>query len=324
MKFLYTILITALLLQAIGGNAQIIDLGECKVNELSDTGFHALKKKIGDSRIVVIGEQMQSVGTDYENFAFMTKFLHEEMGFNVIAQEYCLLHFGEVNKQLKKGRSAQEYARGMYWPQGKAAENDLLFNYIDATQKTADPLIMEGFDSRIFLRKKYKSYCDSLLNSTDSKLLKKEKHSEYLSTLDNALRLEYNDTITTAKQQITFLDNIETIIVNMQTQQYSTREIQTIKSFVGFVKNAWNAYDFDMKNADRFYARDKQMAENIFWLADVVYPNEKIILRMHNGHAAKNLHNLKAFIPDSLDKKLLNVGTRLHQRYGDACFHIGH
>jgi erythromycin esterase len=72
-------------------NSQTIDLGYCNSDSLSIKGFAALKKKFANKRIIIIGEQDHGVGTDYENFAHMVKCLHEEMGFNVVAQEFFFI-----------------------------------------------------------------------------------------------------------------------------------------------------------------------------------------------------------------------------------------
>ena len=160
MKTLKIVILFCTLLTHLQSEAQIIDLGKCQANQLSSKGFQQLKKTIGNARIVLIGEQSHWVGTDYESFAILTKFLHEEMGFNVILQEYCFHQFGQVNEQLQQGGSAQEYRKGMYWPQAKAVENDALFNYIAEQAKTANPIYMEGIDPRIFQRKAFYKYCD--------------------------------------------------------------------------------------------------------------------------------------------------------------------
>ena len=51
--------------------------------------------------------------------------------------------------------------------------------------------------------------------------------------------------------------------------------------------------------------------------------NEKIIVHLHNGHAAKNIDKLKGYIPDVFIKESLNVGSRLNKKYGTDCFYIG-
>lgn len=322
MKLLVIISLSLQLLCASAAYGQVIDLGRCKTDGLSQEGLNQMKALIGDARIVVLSEQVHGVGTDYESFAFMVKYLHEEMGFNVIAQEYCFYTYNYFNSNEQSELSAQKFSQGMYWPQGKATENDLLFDYIDAQKGRGNPIIMEGFDPRFFQRKSFYNYCDSLLNKSRLTLLPKDSIKGFLGTLDNLLKLEYNDTLTSSIEKADFLKGTEIVISKLKQGSGDERTIQVIKNVKSFAKNAWNAEGYDIKDFDRFHERDRQMAENIFWLAEVAYPNQKIILRMHNGHAVKNIHKLEGAVPDKFIKSKLNVGSRLHERYGDSCMHI--
>lgn len=307
---------------SVASYSQVIDLGQCQSDKLSETGFDKMKEAIGDARIVIIGEQNHGVGTDYENFAFMVKFLHEEMGFNVIAQEFSFFDFGLINSKLNIEGSSQEFRKAMYWPQGKAKENDLLFDYLDSQRIGTSPINMEGFDPRFFQREIFHTYFDSLLNNKEYTLLPKEDISFQSSTLNNVLTLEYRDTLTSSSDKVAFLKNIDSIISNMLKQAYDPRTIQLVKNVKSFAKNAWNIEDYSDTDVDRYFEREFQMAENIIWLSDIMYPNEKIIVHIHNGHAAKNIDLLAGAIPDSLVKMKLNTGSLLNENYGDDCFYI--
>ena len=147
-RFYSSILFFALLITCPTA-AQIIDLGSCHADSLSKKGFEKFGQVVGDARLVIIGEQEHGVGTGYESFAHIVKYLHEEKGFNVVLHEFCFYSFGEV--QLNSANnSAQEYRKAMYWPQAKAKEYDLLLNYIDEQKTSDNPIIMEGFDARVF------------------------------------------------------------------------------------------------------------------------------------------------------------------------------
>ena len=243
------------------------------------------------------------------------------MGFNVVLQEFCFHHFEKVNASIQNGGSAQEYRKGMYWPQGQAEENDLLLDYIDAQTKTDTPLYMEGFDPRIFRRKAFYEEIDTLLNTYPA-LLDTAYKSNFLASLNNLLKYEYNDTVTVAEDQTAFYNGMNTIISNMEKNKFDGRSIQLMQNLLSFSKNAWNPNAYSSNDVDRFFERESQMARNIIWFSDNVYPNQKIIVHLHNGHAAKNIDYLKGSIPDSLIKKKQNVGSILNQRYRDTCLFI--
>lgn len=313
-KYFYLLLLIFIFSKS---HAQIINLGKCDADKLSSDGLQQLKKTIGDARIVVIGEQSHWVGTDYESFAILSKFLHEEMGFNVILQEYCFDHFGQVNKKLQKGGSAQEYRKGMYWPQAKAVEQNALLDYIDEQAKTSSPIYMEGVDPRIFQRKSFYTYSDSLL-SADYNIIDNSNKVQYLKTLHNLLGFEYRDSVTTPQEKNMFYDQTVSLIKKMKEQSYSARTVRLFKNLLVFAKNAWNIYGRAMNHPDRFIERERMMGENIIWLAEKIYTKEKIIVHLHNGHAAKNYHKLKGCIPDSLMKNETNAGSIVYDYFGEA------
>ena len=318
-----TFLSIYILFLSLAANAQIIDLGVCRADKISQSGLEKLKEKIGDTEILFLGEQVHGIGTDYENFAFLVKFLHEELGFNVIAQEYCFYSFGALSEQRLNGSSAQVYRDAMYWPQAKAKEFNTLFEYIDEQSETDLPIFLEGIDPRIFKRNTFIKYIDSLLTQTDLKILNKTEIEIYLNTLRNVVKLEYNDTITNSLHKEFFYNSTETIISNLTEQSQDPRTIQNLRNLIGFAKNAWNSENLEMNDADRFQHRFEMMAENILWMKEQMYPNEKILVRLHNGHAAKNLKALKGAIPDHLIPNEANTGKILHNKYGNKCMYIG-
>lgn len=314
-KYILTFLLLLFPLTKLGSK-EIIDLGECKSSKLSSSGFKKLKEKLKDSRIVFIGEQSHGVATDYENFANIVKYLHEELNFNIIAEEFCFFTINQINSN-KDFTSAQEYRNAMYWPQGNAKENDILFDYIDSCSNTENPIIVEGFDSRIFQRKLYYQFIDSTLS--DKFDIDKKR---YLNTLDNLLKLEYKDTLTTIEDKYLFIEDTKKLIKLLDNPDVNNRIVQIFRSLIGFAKNAWNPSNISDDDVDRYSYRSKQMAQNLIWLCDVIYPEEKIIVRAHIGHSSKNLKSLHGYIPNKFSSDSLNLGSLVNNHFGDKSFHI--
>lgn len=298
--------------------SQYVDLGICHPDSISNIGLTQFGEMVGDARLVIIGEQSHGVGTGYESASHLIKYLHEEKGFNVVLQEFCFYSFGEIQKNAAEN-SAQAYRTAMYWPQGKAKEYDALLDYIDA-QRGEQPLMMEGFDPRIFQRKAFYKYCDSLL--TTYPWLIEDAKSDYLKTLDNLLKLEYQDSVTTIGEKERFILESQNMAERVQYANPDKRLKQHFINLIGYANNSWNFEGFPLHDVHRFSNRFLQMANNIFWLTEEMYPEEKFVLLMHNGHAAKNIGVLKGSIPDSLVLTTPNLGEMLANFYGDDCKHI--
>lgn len=302
--------------------AQTIDLGHCAMDSISKEGFELLKNQIKDARIIVLGEQQHGTAEEYEHLAIMVKFLHEEMGFNVVAQEYCFYSFGTEFSYFEPQVSSDILRKYMYWPQGAAMEHDAFFQYIDSQKLKGSPLFLAGFDSRIFAREKFKPYFLKLKQRCSSCFENEEEHAKFNRLFENVLFKEYKDTCTT-KEQSFFIEKTNCILNQLPKTSSSPRDLQNAKNFVAFYKNAWNLKKHGNEEIRRYEEREKQMADNIVWLADEIFPNEKIIVRTHNGHAAKNIQSLKGYLADSIMNDATTVGSILNETYGSKCFIIG-
>lgn len=302
-------------------NSQIIDFGEFEEKVLEGDGFQKFKDFIGDSRIVIIGEQEHGIGTHYQNFKLISQFLHEEMDFDIIIQEYCFFEFFQVNESLGKGNNAQQYRQGMYWPQGISKEYNVFLNYLDRQAKGDEPIQMFGADPRIFARDKFQKY---IRKEFDSKAIELKGEEDFLRILSQLLKFEYSDSLSSQKEKEFFLNSCDSLI-----NQYQTKEIEIGKwkerfvvNLIVFAKNAWGSGELEMNHPDRFFEREKGMAENIIWLAKNQFPDKKILIHLHNGHMAKNTHLLKSCLDPSQQKELPNVGSLLNKEFADDCLHL--
>lgn len=313
--------LTLILIIPLNSNAQIIDFGKFEPKSIKEDGFQKFKEFIGDSRIVIIGEQEHGVGTHYKNFNLLTQFFHEEMGFDIIIQEYCFYEFYQVNDSLKMGKSAQAYRGGMYWPQAKAKEYDGFLNYLEKEGKGDSPIQMFGADPRIFARDKFITYLKEELNSKSIEVKESER---FLSILSTVFRLEYSDTISNQIERQFYFQTCNSILSQYQNKagKLNKWKERFVENLIVFAHNAWGTDGYRMDDPDRFYRREKGMADNIIWLAKTQFPNKKILIHLHNGHMAKNTHLLEGHLDSSQVKALPNVGSMLHKEFGNDCLHL--
>src|SRR6218665_1065654 len=103
-----------------------IDSANDEINELKK-----LKKYIGDSRIVLLGEQTHGDGATFETKVKLVKYLHQQMGFTVLAFEsnqYNVEIAWEDVLQNKSPMSALQRSTPPIW--GEAKEMQPLFEYL--------------------------------------------------------------------------------------------------------------------------------------------------------------------------------------------------
>ncbi|RRJ65047.1 erythromycin esterase [Paenibacillus oralis] len=258
-----------------------------------------LKPLLLDKRIVFLGESSHGVAEFSLAKTRLIQFLHEEMGYNVLAFES-----GLANTSLAYGKSASQSAEqtmkdaifGVWW----SKETLPLFDYIKATQQSDQPLALTGFDMQLqyplldggWIQDKAmaerladaEQKLSDYSNGTDLKGYKKDK---------NVIIRVYNDILKdlkSAKTQATlkerYPDNVKLPVL---LERSLNERIRFAKEYAEISIRA----NLGMQTGD--YApffesmewRDKTMLDNLMWLATEVYPTEKFIVWGHNDHIRK-------------------------------------
>lgn len=258
-----------------------------------------LKPLLHDKRIVFLGESSHGVAEFNLAKTRLIQFLHQEMGYNVLAFES-----GLGNTSLAYGKAGQQSAEqtmkdsifGVWW----SKEIMPLFEYLKTAQKSKQPLILTGFDMQL----QYPLFDGQWLK--DEAMAKRlaeaeQKLSEYSIGTDlEAYRKEkkqliqvYKDALKSIKTEANkahvkqlYPDNPK---LSMLLERSLNDRIRVAQEFVEIsIKST-----LGMENGD--YApflesmewRDQAMHDNLMWLATDVYPTEKFIVWGHNDHIRK-------------------------------------
>src|SRR5215475_2190369 len=123
---------------------------ELRSIDISDNEFEDLKtfgKAIGDARIVMLGEQSHGDGTTFQAKARLIRFLHEEMGFDVLAFESGLYDMRKVRERIRAGKDARKAVRhGLFRPWSFSRQVQPLIDYVGERAQSRRPLELAGFD----------------------------------------------------------------------------------------------------------------------------------------------------------------------------------
>lgn len=256
-----------------------------------------LKPLLHDKRIVFLGESSHGVAQFNLAKTRLIQFLHQEMGYNVLAFESGLGDVmnaqGKIDKQAAL-QTMKDAIFGVWWTK----ETLPLFEYAKTTQATEKPLVLAGFDiqqqgaftngdwlQNPQLAQQFSDAEKQLAEWSSSKDLngyQKEK-----TAIINVYR-QVKAQVQTKEKELQKAYPNELQIVKLMERTLADRirladeyvEL-TIQSTIEMEQNKYESFLTTME------WRDQAMMENLLWLAEEVYPTEKFIVWAHNDHIRK-------------------------------------
>lgn len=250
---------------------------KANASDLSDLA--AFKKSIGNSRIVLLGEH-HSDGSTFLMKTRLVKFLHEEMQFDIIVWEASLYDCDRA--------SNAKLCMDQLWTQSEQMQG--FYQYLDEQSKTKNQLVLTGIDMHTTGLPSREFFIDDLeLHlQIQSTYVKNAAWPEFKSMLANLIA-EKPDWIPTAEKQKFFLDTIQDLHRASQDTRWSQyiRNLAAAAKF-NWAKNALMPFTETTDISEVQPIRDTEMASNLNWLANEVYPGRKIIVWMNTGHIARH------------------------------------
>ncbi|OKP93131.1 erythromycin esterase [Paenibacillus sp. P3E] len=302
--------------------------------DYSDLAF--LKPLLAGKTVVSLGENFHRVAEYASLKTKMIKYLHEELGFDVIAFESGLGDAEFINKQADQLTATQMMMYSVL-PVWHSKETLELFNYIKKSRKTDKPLELAGFDNqftnplltygvRDFIATQDKEYGKAfehfdLQAVTEFYDIMNEyglhpESKEYKQGMEQVNQRnipeyeKYIQFIKDRRKQFAAAYPNDPYIVDVVLKSLEDR-VQFLQS--GLITNVQESYE----------ARDRAMAEHVEWLMKVRYPGKKIILWAHNDHLAKNTSDIRVLEGGKWVGSFKSMGELLHQKLKDKMYVVG-
>ncbi|MCK5003998.1 MAG: erythromycin esterase family protein [Candidatus Aminicenantes bacterium] len=294
-------------------------------DESSFEDIQFLKSIIQNRRLVQLGESSHGVMEFNQIKVRLIKFLHEEMGFNVIAFESGIFECYYGNQYIES-QTPESLMKGSIFGVWQTNEVIKLFDYIINTQKTENPLILAGFDTQFSgaFRASRPTFLKDLIAPINNEYAE-EVFQEDTNLVNYFPKNSYDDFKEYVKQNreflelfyltiIDFIDNNIDKIVDKNGGDLTSVLIarQSVLSTIKFLNQ------IIVVPLEGGLIRDEGMADNLSFLIETVYPDKKIITWAHNGHI---LHaNPKVQKYQGYNKR--SMGSWISERYRSSLYTI--
>ncbi|MFI5423005.1 MAG: erythromycin esterase family protein [Nitrososphaerales archaeon] len=284
-------------------NAKLINTVD--PNDTSYSDLTPIGKVIGEKRIVMLGELFHGDGTTFLAKTRIIKYLHEKLGFNILAFESDFFGINSGWESYGKGQmTVDSLVMSSIFPIWTCCKQcKSIFAYIKQQSTTNDPLRLAGFDSQLislYTMRHLKRNLNSFLDTSNIAFVRTSEYPTYISLVDTFAIWRG----ATKKPTVDSLIDFTSIIIKELREKYSSDnfEIKVIESLHSFCQQL-NFYKAN-NNIQARIIRDSQMAKNLKWLVTQMNPNEKIIVWAHDFHISKTTNRMGYYF--TLDKELNN------------------
>jgi len=246
-----------------------------------------LKETLKGVEIIALGENTHGLGEVFKVKTDLVKFLHQELGFNLLLFESG---FGDGALAWEKLDSLSPLELTNSFTSNNYYHSEEIRDLIEYIKSQNKSLVIQGFDCQP--QQDYLSKRMTEIMSPIDSIIAKSVQSE-LKNFNKLYQFENEkDTIGFNNQRdkfISFITQYGTVLQNKKEQLLdsgsSENELKAISKSIEIFNNTYSKIEFgDMMNWQKSAnIRDKSMFETIKWFKEK-NPNEKIIIWAQNSH----------------------------------------
>lgn len=277
----------------------------CTGNSLTNCNWNTVSEFLGNKKIILIGEPNHGSREIFLARNNLISYLHEEHGYNTILFESGI---GEmIYADLNKTQLTPEQMTYGFFGGWRTSEFRNLMQYIKSAGMS-----VAGFDVQR-TGGSFKNLVKKLETNIDTAFFVQleDNYGIIQSELSNRSAV-YDSVVSKTGKLLKDYTEIYNISVAkdktsneiLLLQRTLLNRIEYLQYMLRFVKDKdWHK---------RWTARDAMMAQNIEWLLENIYKNEKIIVAAHNFHIAKYNKNEKVMgkmLSNNYDNEMYSIGS---------------
>lgn len=268
-----------------------------------------LNEVIGDSRIVLLGEQSHGDGTTFLAKTRLIKFLHQEMGYEVLAFESGLYDCWKAWQLLQGGKDSEDaVGAGVFAVWSQSAEFQPLITYLAQTLGTERPLEVAGVDcqvsglaSRTYLVDDLEAY----LAGISAQAVDGEDWATFRGALRELIATNpEREDAPSPEDQEAFLQRLEELRAAIGARaepgdRAATFWTQVLNNLAVQAELKWLVGP-KPEHITELNPRDEQMGENLIWLAEAYYPGKRIVVWAATYHIARHIDEIRVDLYDGV------------------------
>jgi erythromycin esterase len=287
------------------------------------TDLAPLRQSLQQATIVGLGEPIHHDGSAFKAKTRLVKFLHQELGFRVLAFESGFYDCYKAWQEIQAGRLSIDAARKSLYPFWISTETEELFKYIDQQKNTDKPLILAGIDCKFSGQYSDESLLPDLksyLQTIHSGLVQDTANWRAFSTsLKRAIHISDYFTKPSLADTLVLTTALKGILAELKAQVAPpTGGLPEHLFWQQFCRSSLAEVAKKFSTAAE-QVRDRQMGENLVLLQRELYRGQKMMVWAASSHLTYNGANIEREFYHQNPR----LGDYLKQAYGAHYYHIG-
>lgn len=277
-------------------DAKIIEISTDQQGNLDFKAIDQLKEDLKEADIVLIGETIHTP-LYYPSKIQLVKYLHRNLGFDVLAFESGLYEMERVNRDIAEGQDVSiAFDRGLFAIWTNSFEFEELYTYLDSVRQSGKRLDITGFDCQVSGSNAADYFVPEL-----KKILIKNKikyDSSDLAILQEQITRISNGVFPDSTCTETFLKRLQKLSEDLKPHENLSLLHQSFIGILGQLNELYfNKIEQKFKTGQFRITdnnmRDSLMAMQMMYLYNHRYSGRKIIGWGANMHFGNHLDSLK-------------------------------